>query len=131
MIEKVGVMLMKSSLLTFLLLFATLYSSTAAAARFGAIAYSPRDMAYGYSYDVGTAQRAKNRALRQCRSRVGSGDCRVVKVFKRCGALATSRGGRRYGAGAGPNKSVAKKRAIRHCRNKGGRKCRARVAVCN
>lgn len=124
-------MLKKTTLVTSLFLFSTLFSSTAAAANFGAIAYSPSDMAYGYSYDWRTAKQAKNRARKQCRNQAGSGDCRVVTLFKRCGALAVGRGGRKFGAGKGVDKGLAKKRAVNHCRKKGGRKCRAKVAICN
>ena len=86
----------------------------AAAANFGAIAYSNTTGAYGYSYDYGSRRSAEQAALANCRSN-GSG-CKVVIWFQNsCGALAI---GSDFGWGAAwaSSRSQAERSAMRYCR---------------
>jgi serine/threonine-protein kinase len=117
---------------TTVFIFSMLFASSAMAVQFGAIAYSPSDKAYGYSYNWNNKQQARKKARQKCRAQRGSPDCKVLTLFNRCGALAIGKGGRKsFGSGKGQNRNVAKKRAIAQCRKKGGRQCRAPVVVCN
>jgi hypothetical protein len=117
----------RKSLFIFLLFF-----TTTASADYGALAYSPDDMAYGYSFDWDTTWEAENKAERQCRKQVGSDDCMLLEIFKRCGALAVGKGGKHaYGAGKGKNKATARQRALKDCKNNGGRGCKIGKVVCN
>lgn len=117
---------------TTVFLFSMLFTSSAMAVQFGAIAYSPSDKVYGYSHSWNNRQQARNKAWQKCRTRVGSPDCKVITVFNRCGALAIGKGGRNaFGGGKGQDRKIAKQRALNQCRKKGGRNCKAPVAVCN
>jgi hypothetical protein len=77
---------------------------------FGAVAFSPRNGAVGYSYNYRSRDDAEQRALEEC-----GHDCRIVMWFKNaCGGLA---GGARdgYGADWGDNQREAGNIAIRSC----------------
>jgi len=99
-----------------------------AAAGYGAIAYSPSNGVWGYSYDYGSRAAAERRAMRECRAR-GAG-CRPVVWFRNaCGALATGRGDA-YGWAWNNSRAQARRRALRECRNR-TTGCRLRVDVCS
>jgi hypothetical protein len=77
---------------------------------FGAIAFSNNSGAIGYSYDVGSAREAQERALQEC----GHG-CKVVVAFTNaCGALAVG-ADRAYGFGWAGNKQAAESNAMNYC----------------
>jgi Domain of unknown function (DUF4189)/KTSC domain len=77
---------------------------------FGAIAYSDRSGANGYSYDFDSAIQAQERALQAC-----GYDCRVVIGFANaCGALAVG-AGRGYGADWAEDRQAAEDAAIKLC----------------
>ena len=98
----------------------------ASAQNYGAIAYSPRTGASGYSYDFGNRARAERAAMRQCRLR-GRG-CRIAVWFRDgCGAVAS--GPRGWGSGWGANRQIARRQALRQCRRFSGR-CQIRVRAC-
>ncbi len=91
-------------------------TGTAFADSFGAIAYSPRTAALGWSYDHQTQRSAERTAQSNC----DASDCRIAIWFKNgCGAVA--RGSDGWGAGWGGGRREAEFRAIRSCRqNTGG-----------
>jgi Domain of unknown function (DUF4189)/KTSC domain len=77
---------------------------------FGAIAFSTRSGAIGYSYDFGSGQEAQMRALQKC-----GYDCKVLIGFSNaCGALAVG-DGRGYGANWAENEQAAKDAAMKIC----------------
>jgi len=79
---------------------------------YGAIAYSPRTGAHGWSYDHRSRSDAENRALSECRKHAD--DCRSLVWFKNaCGALATGPDG--YGSGWGTSRSLAEAEAVKVC----------------
>ncbi|RMF21184.1 MAG: DUF4189 domain-containing protein [Cyanobacteria bacterium J083] len=97
---------------------------------YGAIAYSPSTRSHGYSYDYSTQQAAQNRALRECESYSGKGDCRILVWFKNaCGALAQADNGA-AGSGWGVTQALAESYALRSCREYGGQGCKISRWVC-
>lgn len=87
--------------------------------------------AYGTSYDERSMRRAEREALRQCGSH-----CQIVlNIEQGCGAYAAdqARGSTVYGyafAEAGEGER-AQRRAMRQCREHGGRRCVVRAWACN
>lgn len=97
------------------------------AASYGAIAFSPRNGAFGYSYNYGTRDEAEARALRECRVR--GGGCRLMVWFRNaCGALAVGEG-YAYGWAWASSRGEARGRAMEECRAR-TRGCDIRVLVC-
>ncbi|MEM8854676.1 MAG: DUF4189 domain-containing protein [Devosia sp.] len=111
-----------------IIVFTMLIAGSAAAQTYGAIAYSSRTGAYGYSYDYSSRGAAERRALRECRKRAGG--CVIATWFRNsCGALATApRGG--WGAHWGNNRRQAQRKALRRCRQEGNNNCRIAVVTC-
>lgn len=110
--------------------FAMLAASTysAAAAEFGAIAYSPRTGSYGYSHNYATRGQAERVAQRSCRAYAS--DCRVIVYFyNSCAALAVGRSfGYGYGYAPGPKQS--RSIALANCRAN-DRGCQVKRTVCS
>jgi len=95
--------------------------------RFGAIAYSVADGAWGYSKDWSTGGEAKRDALHRCSSR-GS-NCKIWAVFENeCGAVAAD--GSTVGWGTSVQVNEAKRRAMLECSKAGGRNCSIQVWAC-
>lgn len=89
-------------------------SAPAAADFYGALAYSQRTGAHGYSYDHRSRNAAEQRALGEC-ANYGA-DCRVAIWFRNaCGALAVG-AGNGYGSGWGTSRSIAQSYALAGCR---------------
>jgi serine/threonine-protein kinase len=100
--------------------------SAAMADQYGAIAYSPQDGRWGYSYNIGTRAGAERRALSEC----GSRSCRVAVWFQRaCGALAVAPLGG-WGSGWGGTRAAAERAAVRTCQDFGNAGCRIQVWAC-
>lgn len=101
--------------------------STALAANYGAIAYSPSTGAFGRSWDYPNRRGAERRALNGCRAHAR--DCRVAIWFRNaCGALAVgNRGG--WGSGWGNSRSRAQNEARAVCRRHTNN-CKIRVWQC-
>lgn len=77
---------------------------------FGAIAFSTKSGAVGYSYDYSSGLDAQNNALGQC-----GADCTVVLAFTNaCGALAVG-AGRGWGTGWAANRDQAETIAMNYC----------------
>ena len=95
---------------------------------FGAIAVDDEegdtDPGYGFVTGEASADAAKAKALKECRSS-GNKNCKVVVWFKQCGAYAASK--KYYGYGHGATKAVATKAALEGCGNKA---CKVVVAEC-
>ncbi len=97
--------------------------SALASDNFGAIAYSSYTGSHGYSYNYATRQAAEIRALRECESYAGSGDCQVFVWFQNgCGALAKATDGA-AGSGWGVDRGTAEYHALESCRQY-GRDCK-------
>ncbi len=100
--------------------------------RFGAIAYSDRSDAYGWSVDTSSRHAAEQRALRECRAQAeAANDCRVLTWFRAaCGALARNPGGS-YGADWGHNEEDAARNAITVCEAYDGSACEVERVACS
>lgn len=97
---------------------------------YGAIARSPSTWAHGYSYDYANRYAAETRALRECESQSGTGDCEVMVWFRNaCGALAEGSYGA-AGSGWGSTRSIAEDYAMQSCYGVGGNACRITRWVC-
>lgn len=84
---------------------------------YGAIAYSPRSGAVGWSYDHPSRRRAERVAMGNCRGYAG--DCRVVTYFvNACGAVARGSNGA-WGADWGDDRYSAESNALEACYNHG------------
>jgi hypothetical protein len=95
---------------------------------FGAIAYSARDDAYGYSFDYHNAGDADQRALSDCQSE--GEDCKVVLTFSEtCAALAAG-DNKRFAASIGDGAGDAANNALNACSHNGGKKCAIKLATC-
>lgn len=94
----------------------SLAGTGAALADFGAIAFSPQNGAFGYSYGAGTRGQAERIAMSNCRAN-GAG-CRLLVYFQNaCGALAVGNGNG-YGFAWAGSRGQAEGRAMRECRNR-------------
>jgi len=95
---------------------------------YGAIAFSPSNGVWGYSYNYNARGAAERRAMRECRAR-GSG-CRSIVWFRNaCGALAVGQGNA-YGWGWNTSRQQARRRAMAECRARTSG-CRIRADVCS
>jgi serine/threonine-protein kinase len=97
---------------------------------YGAIARSSTVGSHGYAYDYATREAAETRALRECESYSGSGDCEVLVWFANgCGALAEGNNGA-AGTGWGAERETAEYYAIETCEHHGGDSCNVIRWVC-
>ncbi len=94
-------------------------ASTTAVLAWGAIAVDdafgdePSGIGYGFATELASRQEASAGAMDACKSEEGNTDCKVVLVFKACGAYAASR--TNFGVGTGGNLGTAEKRAMSLC----------------
>ena len=95
--------------------------TTARAAGYGAIAYSPNTGAYGYAYGKSCQAEAENTALSYCN---GPDVQIVVWCQNACAALAVSDNGI-YGYAHADSRKEAERLALRYCRDAGG--CNPRI----
>lgn len=109
---------------------ATIPAAALAQDYYGAIAWSSSTRSHGYSYDYATQTAAENRALNECESYSGAGDCQVLVWFRNaCGALAEASNGI-AGTGWGTDRSIAEDYAIQTCYDYGGNQCVVTRWVC-
>jgi hypothetical protein len=105
-------------------------AATGAAWSWGAISVDdsfgdePSGVGYGFATEASSRAEASAGAMDACRSE-GNTDCKVVLVFKACGAYAASTSN--YGVGTGANMGTAEKRALATC---GGSDCMIVVSGC-
>lgn len=79
---------------------------------YGAIAYSPRSSAHGWSNDHPSRPNAEKEALANCRK--FAKDCKVLVWFKNaCGAVAV--GAKGYGWAWGDKEATAQIEALKNC----------------
>jgi len=94
--------------------FAVALSSAALA--IGAIAvddsYEDDDIGFGYSTNYDTNADASAGAIEECKNS-DNNNCKVVLVYKACGALAGLK--RKYGVGEGATKQAAEQAALKAC----------------
>lgn len=84
-----------------------------AADNYGAIAFSQRTGAHGFSVDYSSRAAAQHRAMQEC-ARYGRG-CRIASWFKNgCGALAVGNGNG-WGAEWGNTRGEAERLALQRC----------------
>lgn len=95
---------------------------------FGAIAYSRKDGAYGYSYGWERRKKAEGVALKNCKDH---GDhCKVaVWFYNQCGAVAAD--GKKVGVGLGETKTAAGQDALKNCSKFGKKNCEIKTAICS
>jgi hypothetical protein len=106
--------------------FAVALTGTAFA--FSAIAvddsYEDDDIGYGYSTGYDTSAAASASALEECK-KADNANCKVVLVFKTCGALASLK--RKFGVAEGATKPVAEQAAMKAC----GPTCKVMASDCD
>ncbi|HEY1505109.1 MAG TPA: DUF4189 domain-containing protein [Stellaceae bacterium] len=96
---------------------------------FGAIAYSPKSGAWGYSYSWNTKEQAETQALAECRKN-GTG-CEVQVWYQRqCGAVVSADGENVYW-GIGDGTGAAGANALASCKKDGGKNCTIQVEECS
>ncbi|CAN7486447.1 DUF4189 domain-containing protein [Rhizobium sp. LjRoot30] len=88
---------------------ATSVPELAFAESYGAIAYSRRTGALGWSYDHPSRRSAERAAMGNC----GRGDCKVLWFRDACGAVAAGPDG--WGSGWGTNRRRAEREAVNSC----------------
>jgi hypothetical protein len=106
--------------------FAVALTSTAFA--WGAIAvddsYEDDDIGFGYSTGYDSNAEASASALEECK-KADNANCKVVLVFKTCGALASLK--RKFSVGEGPTKQAAEQTAMKAC---GPATCKVMASQC-
>ncbi|HUL92845.1 MAG TPA: DUF4189 domain-containing protein [Burkholderiales bacterium] len=86
----------------------------------GAIAYSTKTGAYGYSVDVKTKRDAETEAFRQCGS-----NCDLIRTFRdACAAVAAKP--TRTSSDTGASRQIAEMKALKKC----GSDCAVKVWAC-
>jgi len=96
---------------------------------YGAIAYSKRNGAYGYSHGWTNQKKAEQVALKNCKEN-GSGCDVEVWFYNSCGAVAAD--GKKVAWGQGSSEQAASQQALEKC-NKGFFKkhCEVKVSHCS
>ncbi|WP_376775849.1 DUF4189 domain-containing protein [Kutzneria kofuensis] len=99
--------------------------------RYGAIAYSPSKLDWGWAVNYDSESVARGEAYNQCSRATGAADCRVANAFTNSwGALALSTPNGPAGWGAGATRTDAVNTADYYCRlYGGGDSCHIVVAV--
>ena len=103
-------------------LFAELTPDQAAAfcgGDFGAIAYSSSTGSYGWSNNYATRDAAENRALQECESFSGAGDCFVAVWVENAWASLAKASNLAYGWAWNTDKSQAEINALQECSQRG------------
>lgn len=97
---------------------------------FGAIARSPSTQDKGYSWNYRTRAAAERRALSECESISGSGDCRVL-IWARnaCMSIAEGTNGA-AGSGWSTSEEQAERIARKVCRDYDGINCSVTRTIC-
>ncbi|MFN8392089.1 MAG: DUF4189 domain-containing protein [Bdellovibrionota bacterium] len=95
---------------------------------YGAIAYSMKEGAYGFSDDWDNRQDAEKHALEACTEN-GPGCEVVVWFFDSCGAVVGS--GTLVSWGQDAMESAARRKALEACAKQGGTKCNVKVSHCS
>jgi Domain of unknown function (DUF4189) len=97
------------------------HSAAATTTRYGAIAYSPSTLAWGYGLSTERSSIAEGRALAYCSQNTTAGDCEVVLSGSNgWGALSVSWTGGPAGWGWAATREQAEINARYYCMNYGG-----------
>ncbi len=101
-----------------------------AAQSYGAISRSPSTQDKGYSWNYRTRAAAENRAISECESISGAGDCEVM-VWARdaCMSIAESSNGA-AGTAWSTDENQAERTARKVCRDYGGKNCSITRTIC-
>jgi|SRR5579864_9439722 len=95
----------------------------------GAIAYSTKEKAAGWSYEQSDQRTAENVAMRNC-VKQGGAKCELATSFsKTCGSLAAD--GDITGWATASSKEAAQQQATTQCSKYGGKKCAVQAWVCS
>ncbi len=95
---------------------------------YGAIAYSIKDGAYGFSDSFKNRKQAEKTALTYC-SKYGA-KCEVmVWFYNSCGAVAAD--GKKAGWGQADTQAEAIKKALAKCKKAGGKNCKIKTSHCS
>jgi len=101
-----------------------------AAQSYGSIARSPSTHDKGYSWNYSSRAAAANRAINECESVSGAGDCEVlISDNDACISLAESRNGA-AGTGSSVDEYEAENLARQVCRDYGGTRCSVTRTIC-
>jgi serine/threonine-protein kinase len=102
----------------------------AAAQSYGAIARSPTTQDKGYSWNYRSRMAAENRAISECESVSGAGDCEaLIWVRNACMSLSESSNGA-AGTAWSVDEYEAESAAREVCRDYGGRNCTITRTIC-
>ncbi len=99
----------------------------AAAGDIGALAYSRRTGALGYSYNYDDEDDARQRAMSECRKY--SNDCKIARIFTNA-CVMVARDGTKLGWAWDGSTEARRARAIKECRGDGGRNCKVVTTFC-
>ncbi len=86
---------------------------------YGSIAWSRSTQSKGYAWNYSNRAQAEQRAIAECSSVAGSGDCRALIWFKNaCGSIAES-SDNAAGTGWGTTEALAERYALESCSSVG------------
>ncbi|MFN5137564.1 MAG: DUF4189 domain-containing protein [Pseudanabaena sp.] len=98
--------------------------------RYGAIARSPSTQDKGYSWNYQTLADAENRAISECESISGAGDCEVL-IWTRNACMSIAEGSNGAAGTAWSNsRRQAESKARQVCRDYDGVDCRVTRTIC-
>ena len=98
-----------------------------AAEDIGALAYSRRTGALGWSYNYDDEESARERAMQECRKYAN--DCKIARTFQNV-CVSVARDGNHMGWAWGYAGPERRRRAIDECRSDGGRNCTIAAQFC-
>ena len=101
--------------------------AVASAGDYGALAYSRRTGALGWSYNYDDDASARERALDECQKYAR--DCKIGRVFTNT-CVMVARDGTRMGWAWDGTDDARRRRAIQECRGDGGRNCTIVARFC-
>ena len=95
---------------------------------YGAIAYSAKNGAYGFSDSWNDQKQAEKTALGYCSKR-GPKCENMVWFYNSCGAVAAD--GKKTGWGQGSSEGAASNQALEKCKKSGGKNCEVKISHCS
>jgi serine/threonine-protein kinase len=102
----------------------------ASAQSYGAIARSPSTQDKGYSWNFSSQRAAEKRAIRECESVSGAGDCEaLIWTRNACMSIAEGSNGA-AGTGWSTDENEAESTARNVCSDYGGRNCSTTRTIC-
>jgi len=95
---------------------------------YGAIAYGMRSTAYGFAYDIPSADAAERRALGHCWK--NGDDCRIVARFSNSFAALAAGDGERFAVAKAGTRRQAEAAALTGCTRSGSAGCEIKTWTC-